>query len=147
MLKVGPLDARTTILHLQKRTGIQFIEYNCCINSCMCYGAFPSYNSCTYCGEDRYQDGNPRNTFQYIPLTHRLKMQYADPARARKLTNYRASVEARGAESEEGLAEDFWNGSLYRDQRAKGLWSQRTDIGLFFSTDGVRVFKTRTNFQ
>lgn len=145
-----PYDSRTTLRHLQKRTGIRFVEYDCCINSCMSYGPFPERTTCTHCGEDRYnENGRSRASYLYIPIIHRLKLQYASPKRAQKLTEYRASVESRGGDSTntDDLHEDFWNGQLYCDQKEQGLYSQDTDLGFFFSTDGVRIFKTRSNFQ
>jgi hypothetical protein len=42
---------------------------------------------------------------------------------------------------------DFWSGGLFKDLRQLGLFSEKTDIALSLSSDGVKVFKTRTAFQ
>lgn len=144
---VQPFDARASVKHIQKRTGIHFVEYHCCIGSCMCFGPFPNYTHCTHCGEPRLdENGRPRAIFRFIPVIHRLRMQYANTERARKFVGYRASVEARWSESPDGLSEDFWTSGLYQSQKAQGLYADDTDIGFLFSTDGVRVFKTRSNY-
>jgi hypothetical protein len=42
---------------------------------------------------------------------------------------------------------DFWSGELYRDLKLRGLFQEKTDIALSLSSDGVKVFKTRSAFQ
>lgn len=150
---------------MQNRTGVEFIEYDCCVNSCICFGVSPNYEACSYCGKQRYHNGRPRSVFLYIPLIHRLRLQYANSTRAEVLSGYPASVLARERLSNtrnrnssyssannkqtgsEGLCEDFWNGDLFKKLRQKGVFITGTDVAFLFSTDGVRLFKTRSNFQ
>jgi len=39
--------------------------------------------------------GNPCLTYDYIPLIHRLRLQYSDLDQARKLTEYHSEVSER----------------------------------------------------
>lgn len=45
------------------------------------------------------------------------------------------------------MRSDFWTGELYRDLKLRGLFQEKTDIALSLSSDGVKVFKTRSAFQ
>jgi hypothetical protein len=143
-----PFDYRTSRKQLTKLTGIQEVRYDCCLNGCISY-ALPAYRElkeCPYeeCQHPRYQkNGKPYTQHSYIPITHRLKLLYANKDRAREMMDYRQRVQE---EQEAGLRSDFWTGQLYRDLRTKQLFTDMTDIALALSTDGVKVFKTRSAF-
>ncbi|KAI5809532.1 hypothetical protein DFH27DRAFT_464248, partial [Peziza echinospora] len=77
---VSPHDYRTTESHLRMRTGIDCISYDCCVNSCFCY-ANSDLLECPSCKAPRYKDTAlkiPHEKFQYIPVTQRLRIQYAN---------------------------------------------------------------------
>ena len=46
----------------------------------------------------------------------------------------------------DGTMFDFWNGTLFNKLQEQGLFKEDTDLGFFCSSDGVRLFKSRTNF-
>lgn len=148
---ITPYDARTTFSHMATRTGIRQVRYDCCRNSCFCYAKDDTLTKCPNpnCGPDRWKPGpGPGRilykTYDHIPLIPRLRLQYADPQRAQTFTEYRAQAESVPFGT---ITSDFWNSRLFRSLKIKkGLFSQPTDIAFFMSTDGVRVFKTRSNF-
>lgn len=145
----SPYDDRTTMQRMISRTSIKHVRYDCCRNSCFCYAKDDSLTKCPNpkCGLDRWKPGSkvPYKTYDHIPLIPRLRLQYADPNRARMFTTYRQSAET--ANSSANLTTDFWNSRLFRSQKQKkNLYQNPTDLAFFMSTDGVRVFKTRTNY-
>lgn len=99
---------------------------------------------CCICNEPRYdKEGKDRKTFDYIPLIHRLRLQYANPYRAKQLTSYVESLGELG-----NVRRDIWDGSLMHDLRTKkALFGQPTDLALGFSTDGANLFKQRGKFS
>ncbi|KAF0460897.1 transposase domain-containing protein [Gigaspora margarita] len=65
---------------------------------------------CTICGENRYDSlGKPRKSAFYFPLIPRLKMQYADPIRAKEL-KYRANYIPNSQK-----ISDIYDGKLYKE--------------------------------
>jgi len=126
-------------------TGISLNSLDCCINSCLAFtGPYEKENRCPICKEHRYGDNmKARKTFDYIPLIHRLRLQYADPDRASLLKEYRRKLEADPWA--EGVR-DYWDGLLYQEQKGEGLFEDEHDIGLAFSTDGLSLF-TVGNFS
>ena len=116
-------------------------RYDCCINSCLAFtGPYKNAEICPICDESRYSDDRKvrkvRNTFDYIPIVHRLRLQYADPLRAALLKEYRRSLEEQPWE--DGVR-DYWDALLYQQQK-EGLFQDEHDIGLAFSTDGLSLF-------
>ena len=89
--------------------------------------------------------GEPWLTYDYIPLVHRLRLQYSDPDQARKLTAYRAEVDTRTQST--GVLEDFWGSKLDIRLREMGLFQNDTDLGFYLSTDGIKVYKSRVEFH
>src|SRR5690606_23643131 len=86
--KNAPYDDRTGKKRIEKRTGIHFVEYDVCINNCFCYAAAPQLIVCPVCNQPRYDDvrrNRCSKKFRYIPVVHRLKLQYADPARGKMM--------------------------------------------------------------
>lgn len=162
---VKPLSLPTTLKRLMSITGITHKSFDCCINLCMAFTEQSNATQCTHCEEPRYTSnggthyfkpsiyitnylcariGKPRKQFNYIPLIHRLRQQYANPYRARSLTEYVLSLGKLGGSQRR----DIWDGSLMTDLREKkGLMKEPTDLAFQFSTDGVRVFKTRSLFS
>lgn len=103
---------------------------------------------CAVCHEPRYDvQGKDRKTFDYIPITHRLRLQWANRYRAKDMSTYVASLGHLGLEPDAngnpGHLRDIWDGRLILDLKSKGLFKEPTDIALGFSTDGANLFKMR----
>jgi hypothetical protein len=79
-----------------------------------------------------------------VPLIHQLRLQYANPERARNLVQYRRDLRAQKA-NDDGLAgstlRDFWDAKLCCTLQQTGLLNDDTDIALAMSTDGVELFR------
>src|SRR5271168_1856847 len=74
-------------------TGIKHMRYHCCVNSCIAYTEpYHLETQCPFpsCNEPRC-DGRalPRQTYDLIPIAHRLRLQYANSKRAEVLKGYR----------------------------------------------------------
>lgn len=103
-------DYRTTKKWIQGQTGVQAISYDCCKNSCMSFSMYPEKEACDYCQHPRWKElqlksgeRKPIATHEYIPITHRLRLWYSDPARAASMINYRLQAERAGSSSHQ-----FW---------------------------------------
>jgi hypothetical protein len=122
-------------------TGIKHTRHHCCVNSCIAYTEpYHLETQCPFikCKEPRYDARDlPRQTYDLIPITHRLRLQYANSKRAEILKGYR-----------KGLAEDpwpdglrdYWDGELHKKHKADGFFEDDHDIALAFSTDGLQLF-------
>lgn len=144
-----PCDHRTARLRFASLTGITPVYYDCCPNICISYSMYPSLTQCPRCGTPRWRPDSqvPQERHVIFPVTHRLRLWFSDPKRALTLIAYRRHAEALGEpRGAEARLVDFWNGLLFRQLKAKGLFSQPTDVAFFFSTDGMKVFKTRKPF-
>lgn len=143
-----PLLIPTTLKRLVEVTGIQHTQFDCCINSCMAFTghSYAQLTHCLYCQEARHFSGNnprARKTVDYIPFIHRLRQQYANPIYAETMQKYMEFLKPLGGDKRR----DIWDGSLIQDLKTqKGLFKEITNIAMGFSTDGVRVFQTRTLF-
>jgi hypothetical protein len=107
---------------------------------------------CTECGEAIYDfNGSPRCTFDYIPLTHQLRLQVANKQRAELFEKYPRECEENFKVS--GVMTDIWNGNLVKHLRSKTveagapILTRKEDIALMLSSDGSKVFKTRSAFH
>lgn len=92
-------DYRTTRKWIEKQTGVKAISYDCCLKSCMSFAMYPDKDSCDYCHLSRWREGTkkvPNATHEYIPITHRLKLWYADSRRAATMVLYRRQAESQG---------------------------------------------------
>ena len=138
---------QATLQHLEDVTGIRHQRYDCCINSCLAYTEDTDATKCPHCDADRYHPGGkaPRATFDYIPLIHRLRLQFSSVRRAQILTEYPAACAKEYSET--NILTDVWNGRLIGHLRARGLLQNPEDIVFAFHTDGVKLFKTRSAFH
>lgn len=92
-------DYRTTRKWIEIETGVKAVTYDCCKNSCMGYPMYADKGECDYCQNPRWKPGGkkiPFATYEYIPIIHRLRLWYADPARSSNLTSYRRKAESEG---------------------------------------------------
>jgi hypothetical protein len=79
-----------------------------------------------------------------VPLIHQLRLQYANPERARSLVQYRQDLRAQKAKDDdlrESTLRDFWDAKLCCTLQQTGLLNDDTDIALAMSTDGVELFR------
>ena len=101
---------------------------------------------CLICLSPRYdKSGNAVQTFDYIPVVHRLRIQYASLRRSDIFTTYPEQCRARYKTS--GIISDIWNGKLVHELEERGLFANKRDISLSFHTDGVKLFKSRSSFH
>jgi hypothetical protein len=160
-----PHDERTVIKHIQQRTEVKEVKYDCCSRSCMSYSMYPDDTECRICHHPgwktittlRSKKPTERRVayvqHNYIPLTHRIRLWWSNPAYAKKMITYRNT--AMHGTCTEGKSVDFWTGQLVQDlgkrDQDRGasvpMFLQDTDIAFFFSTDGVKVFKSRRAFH
>jgi len=126
---------------LRRFTGISVQRIDCCINVCIAYtGEFTSASACPRCKEPRLSTtGQPRNQFTYIPITHRLAVQYRNADRARLLKSYRQSFDQ--PQVVEPQLRDVFDGALYHrfHKEELGLFRNPHDIALHLSLDGVQM--------
>lgn len=142
-----PFSLPKTFERLTEISGIRHVSYGCCINSCMAFTEDINATECSICFQPRYhpRTQKDRKTFEYIPLIHRLRLQYANPYRAKVLVEY---VQSLGTLGENGYRRDIWNGSHMTElRRYKGLFNSPTDLAFGFSCDGANLFKMRGNFS
>jgi hypothetical protein len=147
-----PFDYRTSRDRIKMLTGVAEVRYDCCVKGCISY-SLPKYADLEVCPIEkckhpRYRNGSggklvPYAQHSYIPVAHRLRLMYSDKERAREMMEYTYQCEQ---DRENNIRSDFWTGELFRDLQAKGLFSLRTDVALALSSDGVKVFKTRSAF-
>ncbi|KAA8910744.1 hypothetical protein FN846DRAFT_774739, partial [Sphaerosporella brunnea] len=143
-----PLDPRTTEKRIATLTGVREVRYDCCVNGCISY-SLPKYADLldcpiNTCKHPRYRTTNGRQEayarHSYIPVTHRLRLMYANKERAKEMMAYRYKC---SNDRNNNTRSDFWTGELYSDLEKKGLFPCITDMALALSSDGVKVFKTR----
>lgn len=148
-------DYRTTERRIKRKTGVTTTDYNCCVNSCFCYPISLDLDKCPSCNEPWWitNPGNqqkiPCARFQYIPVLPRIKLQMAHPKRAVAMTKYRKYIGKKGyTVANLKNVNDWWNAKLCKDlQDEQGILKNDTDIAFQFSTDGVKIFKTRSDFS
>jgi hypothetical protein len=90
----------------------RFID--CCYHNCVAFtGTYRNATHCPVCEENRYIETTKRarKQFLYLPILHRLGLQYRNPARARVLSSYRQSFS--GGYSHDQIC-DVFDGDLYR---------------------------------
>ncbi len=141
--KIELPNLRRSESRLQHWTKIQPELVDCCVNSCIAYtGTFRQASMCPHCNAPRYSpSGRPRNRFLYVPVAHRLALQYSDAGRARVLKSYRLSYSKPLQDAGRHQLRDIFDGALYHDfhLRELGLFGDPHDIALLLSLDGVQV--------
>jgi hypothetical protein len=147
-----PFDYRTTRDRLKALTGVAEVRYDCCIKGCVSY-ALPEYANLQECPMEKCKHprycvsaGGKQQAYaqhSYIPVAHRLRLMYSDKQYAKEMMAYRyGCVQDR----EKGIRSDFWTGDLFSDLEKNGLFPSITDLAFALSSDGVKVFKTRSTF-
>lgn len=130
--------------HLQKYSDYQHIQYNCCINSCCCYAEYPDLLSCPFCGHPRYQyaigtsTAKPYCTFDYLPISHRLRSLWSSPQMAETMKKYRRGISNNRSQNRRT---DYWDSNLYHDISQNGLLTEITDMGFILTTNGLLLFQ------
>lgn len=87
---------------------------------------------------------NGRWKFDYIPISHRLCLWYANLDQAKELKVYKKTLFEK-TESEASLR-DFWDRKLYKSLLSKGMFIDIRDVSFYFSTDGVNLFRKGMSF-
>jgi hypothetical protein len=160
-----PHVERTVNRRMEQRTGVKGVKYDCCPKSCMSYAMYPDDTECRVCHHPRWKTITnlrskkaterqvPYAQHIYIPLTHRIRLWWSNPSQAEKMIQYRNMTAMQG--SVDGKSADIWTGKLLQDLKKRDedrgartpMFSQDTDLAFFFSTDGVKVFKSRRAFH
>lgn len=130
---------------LERMSGVRPRLIDCCINSCMAFtGPDADRTNCSYCEHPRRQQSaynnekwQPYQQFVYIPLTDRLRQQFASFKRANTLQRYHLKFFNLDFTPEQLI--DWWSGKRYRELRAAGYFTQITDIALQILLDGVQL--------
>ncbi|EIN12023.1 hypothetical protein PUNSTDRAFT_62011, partial [Punctularia strigosozonata HHB-11173 SS5] len=132
-------------------SGIEPVRYDCCTN-CICYlGKYTDMDSCPYCGEGRYRDGDSahkaRRHFCYIPLIPRLQAYFRSMDMI-DLLGYRSE---RDQEGNPDIISDIFDGEHYQNLRhtpvvidgqeqAYNHFSEDTDLAFASCSDGYLIF-------
>jgi len=93
------IDSEWVILHrLASLSGIQPINYDCCINSCIAYTDNYSHHlQCSFCDEPCYSPGGrPRRQFSYLPIIPRLQALFESQDMIEMLAYRKTYVHAPG---------------------------------------------------
>jgi len=137
------LNASVSAARLRTLTGITHVRILCCRNSCIAYtGVYADLENCPLCNEPRRnRRGVTIRTFDLIPITHRLRLQFANPARAKALREYPQSLQENTWDG----VRDYWDGELHKEHKRKGFFADHRDIALSFSTDGLQLFTVGTD--
>ena len=137
------LKAHASAARLRTLTGINHVRIACCKNSCIAYtGVYADLENCPLCNEPRRNKKNVTiRTFDLIPITHRLRLQFANPARAKALREYPQSLQENTWDG----VRDYWDGELHKEHKSKGFFADHRDIALGFTTDGLQLFTVGTD--
>lgn len=97
------LDYRTARRHIEKKTGIKEIQYDCCPYSHMLYAMHPDLEERLHCQHPRWKKQNlrakdpskkvPYATHSYIPITHPIRLWSSSAKQAALMTSYRFESE------------------------------------------------------
>lgn len=144
--EVDTFSVERIIRQLKEYSAYDHVQYDACINSCCCFVEYPDLVSCPFCGHPRYQyhlgDVNncvlkPYRTFDYLPISHRIKSMWASRDIAEMMKSYRAKF-MLGASN---IRTDYWDSDLYKDIHARGMLTNLTDMGFLLTADGVSLFQ------
>ncbi|KAF8314411.1 uncharacterized protein EI90DRAFT_2948271 [Cantharellus anzutake] len=97
--------------HILELSNIETTVYDCCINSCCAFTGtdYKTAELCPYCHEPRFDKHcRSRNTFEYIPLTSRIKSMFLNCSLTERMT-YRSNFEFNA-----GCYDDVFSGSHYQ---------------------------------
>ena len=133
---------------IEKITGVQSIEHDMCINSCMAYtGPLATLDKCSECQEPRLdpQTKKGRQTFDTIPLGPQVQALWRDKESAERM-NYRRKITTevlKLIETNNGVLpsyNDFFFGSDYIEAVQNGQ-IQDYDVVLMLSVDGAQLYR------
>ncbi|KIL55189.1 hypothetical protein M378DRAFT_53490, partial [Amanita muscaria Koide BX008] len=141
---------KRTEARVQYLSGFKPIQYERCINSCVCYtGPYEDMETCPVCSTKRKDiNGNPIAYFVYLPIIPRLRAMVANASYAIKM-QYRTNYKHKPSRMQ-----DIFDGANYcsllesnitiGDETLGSLFfSDSRDIALGLSTDGFTPFKGR----
>lgn len=140
------IQARVT-----KISGFEPKRFDCCINSCCAFtGHHKERTACIYCREARFDEqGRPRKTFIYLPVTPRLQGRYANPTMA-KLMRHRAEGHIHSPDKiTDVMDSDVYQNLLGRHVKVDGktlphtYFSDPRHVAMGLSTDGFCPFRKR----
>ena len=120
---------------------INSIRIDCCISKCMAYtGQFTLLTACPTCNTKRYDStGEPRCVFHYIPLQHRLKIQFGNPLRSRQLSTYRSKFKTSSLSRSN--RNDVFDGDWFHECCRENLFYDDRHLALRLTLDAVGLVK------
>ena len=132
---VEPVPKNDKILAiLQNMTELHLNRVHCCENSCCAFtGLYKDLKMCPYCGEARLDARKrPRKTFDWTPLTRKLRVQFADSGRSEVLQSNKSQ--------RHGKISDVWHGEAVRRLQNDGYLLDPREVALGLATDRVQLF-------
>ena len=137
---------RCRAARLEKITNIPALFFDCCINCCVAFtGRYATADHCPLCNEHRrHLTQTARKQYVYIPIAHRLRLQYSDPSRARLLKAYRKDLQ-ESSTRQGRVFRDFFDGDLFQTfhKQELGLFDDPRDLAFQLSLDGVQLTNLR----
>ena len=131
--------------YLKNVTEFEPTFYDMCENSCICYtGIYEYYQSCPMCNSFRLDGkGSVRKVMPYLSVIDRLKIQFNDANRAKKLL-YRHEYITNKNDVDDDL-NDIFDGNIYKELSEENLFTDKRDIAFTASCDGYQIFKQKTD--
>lgn len=136
-------------------SGVSPVERDMCINSCIGYtGPLAAAETCTHCGEPRYDPANnkkiPRKQFTTIPLAPQLQALWRTPQGAISM-GYRERCTKNildELQRQDGVRtspyRDFFDGADYLEAVRDGRIST-DDMVLMLSIDGAQLYRNKVS--
>lgn len=134
-------------------SGLSFIPYDMCANSCMLYaGPHSTRTHCLFCRQSRFRrNSKPFKQFFYLPFIPQVQSLYSNTESARMM-RYRDENHRVNAHRADGRVSDIYDSSLYRslwrspvvvdgEQTGHRYFDDPRDVLLVCMTDGFQVFK------
>lgn len=134
-------------------SGLSFILYDMCINSCMLFaGKYSSYSRCLYCRHPRlHLNKKPYKQFHYLPLIPQVQALYSNTTSTKNM-RYCHEHQDDNTYRADGRISDVYDSNLYRNLRqsevvveGEGLghkfFSDERDVLVACMMDGFQVFK------
>jgi hypothetical protein len=131
-------------------SGIQPVNYHCCINSCIAYtNNYADFDDCPFCDEPRrMSNGQPWRIFSYIPLLPHLQTLCQSPSTIDRLS-YRQRYEHKPGWICDVFDSQWYHTLLQKHVVVDGVeqdhtyFSGKHDIALSLAADGFLLFDRR----
>lgn len=142
--KIPFLSVNVSVAWLRILMGIEYISIPCCRNSCIAYiGIYIDFDNCSLYSEFRCnRRGVIIRTFDLIPIIHRLRLQFANSARAKALREYPQLLQKNPWDE----IRDYWDDELHKEHKRKNFFADHRDIIFSLSINDLRLFMVGQDF-